>query len=97
MSRFMRGLFQTARTISTIDPTALTGTPGGPSPSPGWNVCAIVFWRVVWYRAGTFLLCDHVRARRGRRGHGVAVAVPWRGRRALGVVASLDMAVVTWP
>ncbi|WP_368216962.1 hypothetical protein [Bifidobacterium pseudocatenulatum] len=51
----------------------------------------------MWYRAGTFLLCDHVRARRGRRGHGVAVAVPWRGRRALGVVASLDMAVVTWP
>lgn len=45
-----------------------------------WNVCAIVFWRVVWYSAGTFLLCDHVRARRGRRGHGVAVAVPWRGR-----------------
>lgn len=51
-----------------------------------WNVCTIVFWRVVWYRAGTFLLCDHVRARRARR-----------GRRALGVVASLDMAVVTWP
>lgn len=42
MSRFMRGLFQTARTISTIDPTALTGTPGGPSPSPGWNVCSMV-------------------------------------------------------
>lgn len=40
-----------------------------------WNVCAIVFWRVVWYRAGTFLLCDHVRARRGRRGR--AVAWPW--------------------
>lgn len=20
-----------------------------------WNVCAIVLWRVVWYRAGTFL------------------------------------------
>lgn len=52
MSRFMRGLFQTARTISTIDPTALTGTPGGPSPSPGWNVCTIVFWRVVWYLRG---------------------------------------------
>lgn len=68
-----------------------------------WNVCAIVFWRVVWYRAGTFLLCDHVRARRGRRGHGVAVAVPWRGRRALGVVASLGVAVArrgrgaAWP
>lgn len=64
--------------------------PGGHSPTGGvccmvqrWNVCAIVFWRVVWYRAGTFLLCDHVRAR--------------RGRRALDVVASLDMAVVTWP
>lgn len=58
------------------------------------NVCSVDVLRVVWYRAGTFLLCDHVRA---RRGHGVAVAVPWRGRRALGVVASLDMAVVTWP
>lgn len=57
-----------------------------------WNVCAIVFWRVVWYRAGTFLLCDHVRARRGRRGHGVAVAVPWRGRRDV-AVTSLGVAV----
>lgn len=64
---------------------------GGGSPTGGvccmvqrWNVCAIVFWRVVWYRAGTFLLCDHVRARRGRRGHGVAVVVPWRGRDAPG-------------
>lgn len=47
-----------------------------------WNVCSIVFWRVVWYRAGTFLLCDHVRA---RRGHGVAVAVPWRGCGVLDV------------
>lgn len=79
MSRFMRGLFQTARTISTIDPTALLFAPGGTLPHGGvccmvqrWNVCAIVFWRVVWYRAGTFLLCDHVRARRG-------AAWPWRG------------------
>lgn len=44
-------------------------------------------------RARSFV-CDHGRV--------VAVAVsrpswPWRGRRALGVVASLDMAVVTWP
>lgn len=43
-----------------------------------WYVCAIVFWRVVWYRAGTFLLyaivavhvvatsCPGRRARRGR-------------------------------
>lgn len=60
--------------------------PGGTLPYGGvccmvqrWNVCAIVFWRVVWYRAGTFLLCDHVRARRGRRGHGVAVARRGRG------------------
>lgn len=42
MSRFMRGLFQTARTISTIDPTAPAMLPGGPSPSPGWNVCSMV-------------------------------------------------------
>lgn len=34
MSRFMRGLFQTARTISTIDPTALTGTPRRTLPQP---------------------------------------------------------------
>lgn len=48
-----------------------------------WNVCAIVFWRVVWYCAGTFLLCDHVRARRGRRDVAVTslgVAVARRGR-----------------
>lgn len=43
-------------------------------------------------RARSFV-CDHVRARRGRRGHVVAVAVPWRGRRALDVVASLGVAV----
>lgn len=62
MSRFMRGLFQTARTISTIDPTAPAEGPGGRLPHGGvccmvqhWYVCAIVFWRVVWYRAGTFL------------------------------------------
>lgn len=40
-------------------------------------------------RARSFV-CDHVRA---RRGHVVAVAVPWRGRRALDVVASLGVAV----
>ena len=42
MSRFMRGLFQTARTISTIDPTAPAMPTGGPSPSPGLNVCSMV-------------------------------------------------------
>lgn len=59
-----------------------------------WNVCAIVFWRVVWYRAGTFLLCDHVRARRGRRGHVVAVAVPWRG---VAVVPWVSWRPWVWP
>lgn len=38
----MRGLFQTSRTISTIDPTALASPTGGPSPSPGWNVRSMV-------------------------------------------------------
>lgn len=78
--------------------------PGGHSPTG-------VF--VAWCNVGTFVrlcfgvscgiararsfVCDHVRARRGRRGHVVAVAVPWRGRRALDVVASLGVAVVTLP
>ena len=38
-------------------------------------------WRVVCYVRARSFVCDHVRARRGRRGHVVAVAVPWRGRR----------------
>lgn len=64
------------------------------------NVCSLAVWRVVCYVRARSFVCDHVRARRGRRGrrgHGVAVAVPWRGRRALDVVASLGVAVVTWP
>lgn len=48
-----------------------------------WNVCAIVFWRVVWYRAGTFLCMRSC----------PCPSWPWRGRRALDVVTSLDMAV----
>lgn len=100
MSRFMRGLFQTARTISTIDPTALLFAPGGHSPTG-------VF--VAWCNIGTFVrLCFGVSCGIARarsfvcdRGRVVAVAVsrpswPWRGRRALDVVTSLDMAVVTW-
>lgn len=35
MSRFVRGLFQTARTISTIDPTAPAEGPGGRLPHGG--------------------------------------------------------------
>ena len=74
--------------------------PGGHSPTGG------VF--VAWCNVGTFVrlcfgvscgiararsfVCDHVRARRGRRGHGVAVAVPWRGRRDV-AVTSLGVAV----
>lgn len=45
-------------------------------------------------RARSFV-CDHVRARRGRRGHVVAVAVPWRGRRALDVVAVVSAVFVS--
>lgn len=52
-----------------------------------WNVCAIVFWRVVWYRAGTFICMRSC----------PCSSWPWRGRRALDVVTFLDMAVVTWP
>ena len=41
-----------------------------------WNVCAIVLWRVVWYRAGTFLYMRSC----------PCPSWPWRGRRALDVV-----------
>lgn len=46
-----------------------------------WNVCAIVFWRVVWYRAGTFL-CTRSWPRRG-----CGCVVP---------VAAVAVAVVPW-
>lgn len=80
-------MFQRAFSVSTREPAALLFVPGGHSPTGGvccmvqrWNVCAIVFWRVVWYRAGTFLLCDrgHVVTwlHSARRGRGVAV-VAW--------------------
>lgn len=94
-------MFQRAFSVSTREQAALLFAPGGGSPTG-------VF--VAWCNIGTFVrlcfgvscgiararsfVCDHVRA---RRGHVVAVAVPWRGRRALDVVTSLDMAVVTWP
>lgn len=97
-------MFQRAFSVSTREPAALLFAPGGHSPTG-------VF--VAWCNVGTFVrlcfgvscgiararsfVCDHVRARRGRRGHVVAVAVAWRGRRALDVVTPLDMAVVTWP
>lgn len=62
------------------------GRTGG-SPTGGvccmvqhWNVCAIVFWRVVWYRAGTFLCmrswpCPSCPSCPGRRDVAVASAV----------------------
>lgn len=67
-----------------------------------WNVCAIVFWRVVWYRAGTFL-CMRSWPRRGCGCVASVVAVAWpsrpgrrdvpgHGRRDV-TVASLGVAV----
>lgn len=94
-------MFQRAFSVSTREPAALLFAPGGHSPTG-------VF--VVWCNVGTFVrlcfgvscgiartrsfVCDRGRARRGR---GVAVAVPWRGRRALDVVTPLGVVVVTWP
>lgn len=100
-------MFQRAFSVSTREQAALLFAPGGHSPTG-------VF--VAWCNVGTFVrlcfgvscgvararsfVCDHVRARRGRRGHVVAVAVPWRGRRGVPgcgrrdvAVASLDVAV----
>lgn len=70
-----------------------------------WNVCAIVFWRVVWYRAGTFLCMRSCPCPSWPswpwRGCGRAVAwpscpgrrdAPGCGRRDV-AVASLDVAV----
>ena len=93
-------MFQRAFSVSTREQAALLFAPGGHSPTG-------VF--VAWCNIGTFVRlcfgvsCGIVRARSFvcDRGRVVAVAVsrpswPWRGRRALDVVTSLDMAVVTW-
>lgn len=82
----------------------------GGSPTGGvccmvqhWYVCAIVFWRVVWYRAGTFLCMRSWpcmswprRARRVRpscRGRGVPGCGRGRGRgRGCGVVICVAVA-----
>lgn len=80
----------------------------GGSPTGGvccmvqhWHVCAIVFWRVVWYRAGTFLCMRSWpcmswprRARRVRpscRGRGVPGCGRGRGR-GCGVVICVAVA-----
>lgn len=92
-------MFQRAFSVSTREPAALLFAPWGHSPTGGvccmvqrWNVCSVVFWRVVWYRAGTFLCMRSCPCMSwpswSRRGC---------GRRALDVVASLAVAVVTWP
>lgn len=74
----IQNLLPAAFGVSTRDPAALFFAPGGHSPTGGvccmvqhWYVCAIVFWRVVWYRAGTFL-CMRSRPRRG-----CGCVVPW--------------------
>lgn len=64
------------------------GRAGG-SPTGGvccmvqrWNVCAIVFWRVVWYRAGTFLCMRSWPCMSWpRRGRGTALRPGRRARR----------------
>ncbi|RGY75329.1 hypothetical protein DXA22_09025 [Bifidobacterium pseudocatenulatum] len=48
-----------------------------------WYVCAIVFWRVVWYRAGTFLCMRSW------------PCMSWP-RRALDVVPVVAVAVTAW-
>jgi hypothetical protein len=76
------------------------GRAGG-SPTGGvccmaqrWNVCTIVFWRVVWYRAGTFLCMRSwpCPSRLSRRAYDVAVS-PWT---PLPLWPCRAVAVVSW-
>lgn len=98
MSRFMRGLFQTARTISTIDPTAGYGHRGEAPPAPLFVVCATLEHMFRSIPPALFRQCFGVSCGIARARSSYAImSVPWRGRRALDVVAPLDMAVVTWP
>lgn len=87
-SRFVRELFKNPRTISAIVPPAPAERPGGRLPHGGiccmaqrWNVCTIVFWRVVWFAQARSFVCDHGRAR--RVSHVVPMTWPCRpGRRS---------------
>ena len=88
-------MFQRAFSVSTREQAALLFVSGGGSPTG-------VF--VAWCNVGTFVrlcfgvscgiararsfVCDHVRARRGRRGHVVAVAVV--------VWPSVSVVVMSW-
>lgn len=76
------------------------GRAGG-SPTGGvccmaqrWNVCTIVFWRVVWYRAGMFLCMRSwpCPSRLSRRAYDVAVS-PWT---PLPLWPCRAVAVVSW-
>ena len=104
----IQNLLPAAFGVSTREPAALFFAPGGHSPTGGvccmvqhWHVCAIVFWRVVWYRAGTFLCMRSWpcmswprRARRVRpscRGRGVPGCGRGRGR-GCGVVICVAVA-----
>ena len=81
-------MFQRAFSVSTREQAALLFAPGGHSPTGVFVACCNVgtFVRLCFgvscgiARARSFV-CDHVRARRGRRGHVVAVAVSCPGRR----------------
>lgn len=103
----IQNLLLAAFGVSTRDPAALLFAPGGHSPTGGvlyvrrWDVCAIVFWRVVWYRAGAYLVCNRIHAHRGHVVHDrrcVRRAWPSRrvrrgcGRRVLDVTPA-----VPWP
>lgn len=58
----IQNLLPAAFGVSTREPAALFFVAGGHSTTGGvccmarhWYVCSVVFWRVVWYCAGTFL------------------------------------------
>lgn len=91
----IQNLLPAAFGVSTRDPAALFFAPGGGSPTGGiccmvqrWYVCAIVFWRVVWYRAGAFLCMRSWPCMSWpRRDRCTALRPGRRARRALDVVA----------
>lgn len=102
----IQNLLPAAFGVSTRDPAALLFVAGGHSPTgrgvccmvQRWCVCAIVFWRVVWYRAGTFLCMRSWPCMSWPRR--ALDVVPVVAVASLGVavaVTSLGMPAVPWP